>query len=180
LLSGEWLLFTLASFKLAIKERLVLESLSSLHIRSSAREVYDACRSVDVILTSVQNVAARVIGGRREGLSEFGERMILAVIFSGRRIWLTTEITHAKVPYELNVTMIRGTFRFFEHRYRIQETAADPGLVKLTDELAFESEGERVGKFLDRMVYLPKIREAQKQHLEGIKKAAEDGTFKKS
>jgi hypothetical protein len=156
----------------------MLEIVSSRHIRSSPQEVYDACRSVEVHLAGIQSIAARAVGGRREGLREFGERTILFTKFFGRRILLTTEITHAKAPYELTFSTIRGTFRILEHRYRIQETAADPGLVTLTDELTFESEGKWARKFLDRAFILPKFRIVQSQHLECIKRAAEDGTFR--
>jgi hypothetical protein len=150
----------------------------SLHIRASAQEVYDTCRSVDVP-KSAHSIAARTVAGRCEGLSELGDQTTFSAKIMGLPFWLTTEITHAEPPYELNITMVRGTLRFFEHRFRIEESAADPGLVKLSDELTFESHGKRVAAFLDRAVKLPQMRGAQSQHLEGIKKAAENGTYRK-
>lgn len=147
----------------------MLQIISQRVIRATPQRVFDACRSVDIHLKAAEGIAARAVAGRTSGLSELGDSTTWSARFFGLRFRLSTTITHAVAPFELDDTMTRGLFRSFGHQYRIQENDDSGGEVLLRDTFSFQLPFGKVGDFVGRIALLPLLKRAQEERMDGLR-----------
>jgi ligand-binding SRPBCC domain-containing protein len=110
---------------------------------------FDAARSLDVHLRSLQHTGERIVAGRRGGRIELGEEVTWEARHFGVRHRHTARITAFTAPSHFRDSMVRGRFAVFEHDHFF--VASGEG-TEMRDVLEFASPCGWLGRCVDRWV----------------------------
>lgn len=144
--------------------------------QAPSERCFDLARSVRLHVDSSQDIAARAVGGRRDGLSNQGDETVWSARFLGLRFRMTTQIDHFNYPTRFDDRLTHGRLRRFEHVYRFA-TLPDGGCA-MSDELTVEAPFGPLGRMLERLYLTRRLRHLVARRLERIKAVAESGQWR--
>lgn len=146
------------------------------HIHAPIQRCFDLSRSIDLHLDSTSNTNERAIAGKTSGLIEMGEMVTWRAKHFGLYRRLTSKITAFNSPSFFEDVMMKGDFRFLQHRHYFIEQGTE---TIMKDFFEFEAPYGFIGTITDRLIlknYLTKFLRRRNQH---IKEAGESDQWQK-
>jgi ligand-binding SRPBCC domain-containing protein len=115
-------------------------------IHAPIEKVFDAARSIDLHINSMQHTSEKAIAGRISGLIEEGETVTWqAKHLFATRIF-TSKITALKFPLYFVDEMIEGDFKMLKHQHHFK--SINEG-TEMKDEFYYESPFGMIGKIFN-------------------------------
>lgn len=149
---------------------------TTVEINAPIERAFDLSRSIDFHAFTQANRAEKAIAGRSSGLIEYGETVTWRAKHFGISQLLKVKITKFDRPYSFRDTMLKGAFKRFDHDHIFESSN---GVVKMTDIFDYDSPLMFLGKIFDALVLENYMREFSIQRNNEIKKALENGEWKK-
>ena len=148
-----------------------------LVVRAPAERCFDLARSVDLHADSSADIAARAVGGRCAGLSADGDTTVWSARFLGLRFAMQTRIGDFSRPTHFRDAMTRGLLRQFAHHYQFRPLP-DGGCV-MSDELRVEVPLQPLGRLVERLYLVGRMKYLVRRRLERIRVVAEGQDWRK-
>jgi ligand-binding SRPBCC domain-containing protein len=143
------------------------------HIDAPRERVFDLARSVDLHMASTAASKETVVAGVRNGLMGLGDSVTWRARHFG--VWhkLTSEITQFSPPAHFRDSMVRGSFRRFDHDHSFEPSGAGSENTVMYDVFDFTSPFGLLGRLVNRFLLTKYMRLLLEERNRIIKKAAE-------
>ena len=143
----------------------------AVDIRAPPDRCFDLARSVDVHVDTSTDIAARAVGGRRSGLSEWGDVTVWSARFCGLRFRMHTRIEAFERPGRFTDVMVRGLLGRFAHEYRFEPTP--DGGCRMSDTLDVAAPLGPLGRLAERAYLTRRMTSLVRRRLDRVKAVAE-------
>lgn len=145
-------------------------------IRAPIEVVFDLSRSVDLHQLSQSRHEERAIEGRKTGLMEEGESVTWEAVHLGVRQRLTSRIEAMDRPRHFRDSMVRGTFRRFDHDHHFE--ALGPLETRMKDVFDYAAPWGFLGRLADRLFLEGYMRNLLGERKRMIREVAESGRYR--
>lgn len=143
------------------------------HIHAPRERVFDLARSVDLHMASTAASNETVVAGVRSGLMGLGDSVTWRARHFGLWHKLTSEITQFSPPAHFRDSMVRGSFRRFDHDHWFEQAGKAGGGTIMYDVFDFTSPLGLLGWLVNRAFLTRYMRLLLEERNRIIKKAAE-------
>jgi ligand-binding SRPBCC domain-containing protein len=142
-------------------------------IDAPRERVFDLARSVDLHMASTAASSETVIAGVRKGLMGLGDSVTWRARHLGLWHKLTSEITQFNPPAHFRDSMVRGSFRRFDHDHSFEPSGKAGEHTVMYDVFDFTSPFGPLGRLVDRVLLTKYMRQLLEERNRIIKRAAE-------
>jgi ligand-binding SRPBCC domain-containing protein len=147
-----------------------------LTVNAPIERVFDLARCIDLHEATMSKHKEKVIGGVTKGLIEIGESVTWEATHFGIRQKLTSKITAYKRPKHFRDSMVKGTFKRFDHDHFFDQNGEQ---TLMTDVFDYDSPLGIFGRIADALFLEKYMREILTKRNQIIKKIAESDDWRK-
>lgn len=142
------------------------------YIDAPRERVFDA-RSVELHMASTAASKETAVAGVQKGLMGLGDSVTWRARHFGLWHKLTSEITQFSPPTHFRDSMIKGSFRRFDHDHSFEQSGTEGGSTVMHDVFDFTSPFGPIGWLVNRLLLSKYLRLLLEERNRIIKKAAE-------
>ncbi len=146
------------------------------HIHAPIARCFDLSRSIDLHLHSTSNTNEQAIAGKTSGLIGINENVTWRAKHFGAYRKLTIKITAFNAPSFFEDEMVKGDFKFMQHRHYFIEQGDD---TVMKDFFEFEAPFGFIGRMAEKLFLKNYLVNLLRKRNEIIRQVAESDQWKK-
>jgi len=147
-----------------------------LTVNAPVERVFDLARCIDLHEATMLKHKEKAIGGVTKGLIRLGESVTWEATHFGIKQKLTSKITAFERPKHFRDSMVKGTFRRFDHDHFFEQSGEQ---TFMKDAFDYDSPLGIFGKLADALFLEKYMREILAERNQIIKKIAESDDWRK-